>query len=86
VNICKLLRDRLRPFTIGTPLLKTHFKFEERHIEQIRPIFDNTSASKVIEKLTDINEYYRANANKIVDKTGYTIKSLLNEFGHPRLF
>ena len=67
-------------------LLRTHFKFEDRHIDQIRPIFDNTSASKVIEKLTEINEYYRANATKIVDKTGYTIKSLLNEYSHPRLF
>jgi len=67
-------------------LLKTHFKFEDRHIDQIRPIFDNAAPSSVIYKIQELHEYYIANVAKIGDITGYAIKSLLNEFCSPKLF
>ena len=66
-------------------LLRTHFKFETRHIDQIRPIFNHTVPSRVIEKISEINEYCRENSSKIVDKTGYAIKCLLNEFCQSKL-
>lgn len=67
-------------------LLRTHFKFENRHIDQIRPIFDNATPSKVLEKLNDLYQYYMNNISNIADITGYAIKSLLNEFCAERLF
>jgi len=66
-------------------MLRTYFKFETRHIDQIRPIFDNAMPSKVIEKILDINIYLSDNSSKVADRTGYTIKSLLNEFCQPKL-
>jgi hypothetical protein len=66
-------------------LLRTHFKFESRHIDQIRTIFDNTTPSRVIEKISELNEYCRENASKIADKTGYAITCLLNEFCQAKL-
>ena len=67
-------------------LLKTHFKFENRNIEQIRPIFDNSHPSKVLEKINDLYQYYQSNKTKIADITGYVTKSLLSEFCSPTIF
>ena len=67
-------------------LLKTHFSFETRHIDQIMPIFDHATPSMIIEKISEINEYCISHNSKIADKTGYTIKCLLNEFCQSKLF
>ncbi len=67
-------------------LLRTYFKFETRHIDQIRPIFDNTKPSRILEKINEINLYLMDNSSKVADRTGYTIKCLLNEFGQAKLF
>lgn len=67
-------------------LLKTHFRFEARNIEQIRPIFDNAPPSIILEKINDLYQHYQQNSHKIKDITGYVTSSLLNEFCSPLLF
>ena len=66
-------------------LLRTHFKFEERHIELIKPIFDEVSPLTVKDKILELYTYYSANSNKIADITSYTIRSLQNQFCSPKL-
>jgi hypothetical protein len=66
-------------------LLRMHFKFEDRHIDQIRPIFDNSSTSHILQKIMELHEYYRDNVSRIKDITGYTISVLLNEFCSAKL-
>jgi plasmid replication initiation protein len=67
-------------------LLKTHFKFESRNIDQIKPIFDNSHPSRVLEKINDLYQDYQSNTTKIADITGYVTKSLLAEFCSPKIF
>lgn len=66
-------------------LLRTHFKFQDKHIDLIRPIFENANMPDILFKITQLREYYLDNATKIADITGYTIKALLNEFGNPSI-
>jgi len=61
-------------------LLRTHFKFEDRHIDQIRPLFQKAKTVDILMKITALREYYLDNITKIADVTGYVIKSLQNEF------
>ncbi len=62
-------------------LLRTHFKFEDRHLDQIRPLFQKARTADILMKITALREYYLDNITKIADVTGYVIKSLQNEFG-----
>jgi plasmid replication initiation protein len=61
-------------------LLKTHFKFEDKHIEQIKPVLNTTPTSDMLFKITQLREYYLENITKISDVTVYVLKSILNEF------
>ena len=70
--------DKLKDHIIY--LLKTHFKFQSRNIEQIRPIFDYAVPSTIINKINDLYQYYQSNSNQISNITGYVIKSLFSEF------
>jgi Initiator Replication protein len=70
--------DKKKDYALN--LLRTHFKFEDRHIEQIRPLFQHTSAAHILMKIMALREYYLDNVTKITDVTGYVIKSLQNEF------
>jgi len=67
-------------------LLRTHFKFNDTHIDKIQPIFNNAGTSEIINKITQLKEYYIENITKIADITNYVEKSLLNEFGADKLF
>ncbi|MDP4272686.1 MAG: replication initiation protein [Bacteroidota bacterium] len=62
-------------------LLRTHFKFNDRNIEQIRPLFNKASSEQMLLKIVSLREYYLNNVTKITDVVGYVIKSLQNEFG-----
>lgn len=61
-------------------LLRTHFKFEDKHIEQIRPLIQKANSADMLMKITSLREYYLANVTKITDITIYAIKTLQNEF------
>ena len=67
-------------------LLRTHFKFEDRHIEQITHIFNQASINDILLKIMQLNDLYSKDASKITDITGYVLKSLLNEFENPLKF
>lgn len=61
-------------------LLRTHFKFEDKHIDQIRPLFKKTNSTEILMKITSLREYYLNNTTKIADITTYVLKALKNEF------
>jgi len=67
-------------------LLRTHFKFEDKHIEQITHIFNKASINDILLKIMQLNDLYSKDASKITDITGYVLKSLLNEFENPLKF
>ena len=67
-------------------LLRTHFSFTDKHIDQIRPIFDKANTTEIIRKISELKNYHLDNINKIGDITGYAIKSLLNQFNSEKLF
>jgi plasmid replication initiation protein len=67
-------------------LLRNHFKFEDKHIEQIAPIFNNSTTSEILLKIMQLNEHFLKDTSKITDITGYVLKSLLNEFQNPLKF
>jgi plasmid replication initiation protein len=64
-------------------LLRTHFKFQDTHIDKIKVIFNNASMADILFKITQLREYYMENVSKINDITGYVITALLNKFGNP---
>jgi plasmid replication initiation protein len=67
-------------------LLRTHFKFEDKHIEQITHIFNQASINDILLKIMQLNDLYSKDTSKITDITGYVLKSLLNEFENPLKF
>ena len=67
-------------------ILRTHFKFEDRHIAQIEPIFISATTSEILLKIMQLNEFCSKDTSKITDITGYVLKSLLNEFENPLKF
>ena len=66
-------------------LLKTHFKFEERHQEKVKPIFINANITDILFKIQKLREYCLDNAGTIKDIAEYTVTALLNDFGTARL-
>jgi len=67
-------------------LLRTHFKFEDKQIAQIEPIFSVASTTEILQKIMQLSEFISKDATKITDITGYIMKSLLNEFENPLKF
>src|SRR5665648_769626 len=58
-------------------LLRNHFKFEDRHIQQIEPIFISATASEILLKIMQLTEHNLKDTSKITDITNYVLKSLL---------
>lgn len=81
----ELIEEDSRRKDYALNLLRTHFKFGDRHIEQVKPIFDNASMPKILEKIIQLRTYYSENVTKIGDITSYVITALLNEFGTAKL-
>ena len=67
-------------------LLRTHFKFDDKHIDEINPIFCSATTTQILSKIMELSDYYRNNSNKIPNVTNYVSKSLLNEFCSKKLF
>jgi len=67
-------------------LLRNHFKFDDKNIEQIAPIFTTSTTSEILLKIMQLNEYFLKDSSKITDITGYVLKSLRNEFDNPLKF
>ena len=67
-------------------LLRTHFKFEDKQIAQIEPIFSSATTSEILLKIMQLSEFVSKDTAKITDITGYILKSLLNEFENPLKF
>src|SRR5665647_763347 len=67
-------------------LLRTHFKFEDKHIELIKPLFINATANDILLKIMQLTEHNLKDTSKITDITGYVLKSLRNEFDNPLKF
>lgn len=61
-------------------LLRTHFKMETKHIDQIQPIFEYADIQSILLKITQLREYYMDNVSKIAEIAPFAVKSLLNEF------
>lgn len=61
-------------------LLRTHFKFQDKHIDKVKGIIDGSKASDVLYKITQLREHCVTNSSKIEDVPGYVIKSLQNQF------
>lgn len=67
-------------------LLRTHFRFEDKHINEILPIFKLADTNTILRKVQDLNAYYNDNPNKIADIASYTVTSLLTKFCSAKLF
>ena len=67
-------------------LLRNHFKFDDKNIEQIAPIFDTATTNEILLKIMQLNEFCSKDTSKITDITGYVLKSLINEFQNPLKF
>jgi hypothetical protein len=67
-------------------LLRTHFKFEDKHIAQIEPIFSVATTTEILQKIMQLSEFISKDTSKITDVTGYILKSLQNEFDNPLKF
>jgi Protein involved in initiation of plasmid replication len=67
-------------------LLRTHFKFEDKHIELIKPLFITATANDILLKIMQLTEHNLKDTSKITDITGYVLKSLQNEFDNPLKF
>ena len=67
-------------------LLRAHFKFEDKHIELIKPLFINATANDILLKIMQLTEHNLKDTSKITDITGYVLKSLQNEFANPLKF
>ena len=62
-------------------MLKMHASFQDLHIDEIRPIFsETTDYAPLIQKVVELLQYVNDKGNEIINKPAYIIKSLKNEF------
>ena len=66
-------------------LLRMHFKFEDKHINQVLPIFNFNDPNEIIRKVTELNTYYHNNSTKIADIASYAVSSLLTKFSSAKI-
>lgn len=62
-------------------MLKMHASFQNLHIDEIRPIFsETTDYVPLMQKVVELLQYVSDKHNEIINKPAYIIKSLKNEF------
>lgn len=61
-------------------LLKNHYHFTDKHLDELKPILCSSNAQVIITKLLYLNEYISDKNNKITDIPSYVIRTLRNEF------
>lgn len=62
-------------------MLKIHFGFTDKHLDQIRPILQSMYlVDRLRSKIIELDQFIKETDTHIGDKPSYVVKSILNEF------